>query len=67
MKEGLALEGFGATAMALAMIASFALAIGGHPTGGLALAWPDPSLLDPFAPPLAERGGYDFTITRLAP
>ena len=29
MKEGVALEGFGATAMALAMIASFASAIGG--------------------------------------
>ena len=29
VKEELALEGFGATAMALAMIASFALTIGG--------------------------------------
>lgn len=39
----------------------------GHPTGGFALGWFSPESLSPFAPPLTARGGYDLTITRLAP
>jgi hypothetical protein len=62
----LATDGLATVAVAT-LPGMYVQAIGGNPNGGFALAWAAPSGVTPFAPPLTERGGYDFTIVRLVP